>query len=383
MIPISTMVTGRGTVSFKIKGRYGVDKPSEFSSIVRPIVSWNITRKCNLKCIHCYIDAGMEDEHELSNEEAMRLVDQFKEVGVPLILMSGGEPLMRRDLIDIAKHAAGLGIKLVLSTNGTMITREVAEELKGIGFSYIGISLDSIDAEYHDKFRGVKGAFSLALAGIRNSLDAGLDVGLRFTVTAMNIERAADYIDFAASIGVNRVTFYHLSASGRAGKLGREWWYSPQQYARFMETIIKYAEKYAGKLEIETTLAPYDGIYIALRSGGDPEPYLRFVESTGGCGRKIISIYPNGDVYPCQFIDFVKLGNIRQKPLRDILVNGLDLFVNTEKYLRGPKCSNCRFKKECKGGDRARAYYLGGDMYGDDPICPIPELFNNRSHETN
>lgn len=377
MIPISTMVTGRGTVSFKIKGRYGVDKPSDFSAVVRPIVSWNMTRRCNLRCLHCYIDAGEEDPSELSTEEALGLVNQFREVGVPLILMSGGEPLMRRDFMRIAHHASSLGIKLVLSTNGTLITREVAKDLKEVGFSYIGISLDSIREEYHDEFRGVKGAFSLALAGIRNSLEEGLDVGLRFTITAMNIDEVGDYVDFAASLGVNRITFYHLSASGRAGRLGREWWYTPQQYARFIETIIKYAEKYAGKLEIETTLAPYDGIYIAMKSDR-PSDYLRFVESTGGCGRKIISIYPNGDVYPCQFIDFMKLGNVREKGLKDMLINGLDLFVNTEKYLRGPKCSNCRFKRECKGGDRARAYYLGGDMYGDDPLCPIPYLLNQQ-----
>ncbi len=382
MIPVSTMVTGRGTVSFKIKGKYGVDEPSNFSEVMRPIVSWNMTRRCNLKCLHCYIDAGGEDPNELSTEEAMELIDQFHDVGVPLILMSGGEPLMRRDFMDLAGYASSLGIKLVLSTNGTLITKEAAKRLKSIGFSYVGISLDSIEEKYHDEFRGVNGAFSLALAGIRNSLSEGLDVGLRFTVTALNIDKVADYVDFAASLGVRRVTFYHLSASGRAGRLGGEWWYTPSQYEGFINAIIKYARKYAGKLEIETTLAPYDGIYIAMKSE-NPSEYLRFVESTGGCGRKIISIYPNGDVYPCQFIDFVKLGNVRQGKLRDILANGLDLFINTEKYLRGPKCGNCRFKRECKGGDRARAYYLGGDMYGDDPLCPIPSLFNYGGSKVN
>ncbi len=274
-----------------------------------------------------------------------------------MILMSGGEPLMRRDFMDLAEYASSLGIKLVLSTNGTLITKEVARRLRAIGFSYVGISLDSIEEKYHDEFRGVNGAFSLALAGIRNSLSEGLDVGLRFTVTALNIDNVADYVDFAASLGVRRITFYHLSASGRAGRLGGgEWWYTPSQYERFINTIIKYAEKYAGKLEIETTLAPIRCIYIAMKSE-NPSEYLRFVESTGGCGRKIISIYPNGgDVYPCQFIDFVKLGNVRRNKLRDILVNGLDLFINTEKYLRGgPSAAIVDSRRSAREGGTGRA----------------------------
>jgi len=259
-----------------------------------------------------------------------------------------------------------------------LITPEVAKRLKEVGVVYVGVSLDSISAEFHDRFRGVQGSFAAALAGIKNAIEAGLDVGLRFVVTAKNIHEVGEYVDFAASLGVRRITFYHLSAAGRAQKLSEDWWYTPEQYKRFIETLIAKARQYAGKLEIETTLAPYDGIYIALTVGHGDVKYLEFVESTGGCGRKIVSIYPNGDVYPCQFIDFYKLGNVREKRLRDILrPEALEPFVNTDRYLRGPKCSACRFKRYCKGGDRARAYYLTGDMSGDDPLCPIPRLFGN------
>jgi radical SAM protein with 4Fe4S-binding SPASM domain len=380
MIPVSVMVTGAGTVSIKIKGRFSVDRPSDFSSPIRPVISWNITRRCNLRCLHCYIDAGSPDKGELTTGEALNLIDQFSQIGVPLILFTGGEPLMRGDLFELASYARGRGIKIALSTNGTLITREAASKLADSGFSYIGVSLDSINSEFHDEFRGVKGAFAMAIAGIRNALDAGLDVGLRFTLTSRNIDEVPSYIEFALSLGVRRITFYHLSASGRARNLNRDWWYSPGQYTRFMDNLIKYAREYAGKLEIETTLGPFDGIYIALslaKGSSELENYLKFVESTGGCGRRIISIYPNGDVYPCQFIDFVKLGNVREKSLIEILSeSNLDLFINTEKYLRGPQCSNCQFKRYCKGGDRARAYYLGGDLYGDDPLCPIPHILN-------
>jgi len=378
VIPISVMVAGVGTTSFKVKGRFGVEKPSDFSAPLRPIVSWNITKRCNLRCVHCYIDAGEAEANELTTKEALDVVDQMAEVGVPLILFTGGEPLVRHDFFEIAQYARDRGIKLVLSTNGTLITPEVAKRLKEVGVVYVGVSLDSISAEFHDRFRGVQGSFAAALAGIKNAIEAGLDVGLRFVVTAKNIHEVGEYVDFAASLGVRRITFYHLSAAGRAQKLSEDWWYTPEQYKRFIETLIAKAKQYAGKLEIETTLAPYDGVYIALTVGNGDVKYLEFVESTGGCGRKIVSIYPNGDVYPCQFIDFYKLGNVREKRLRDILrPEALEPFVNTDRHLRGPKCSTCRFKRYCKGGDRARAYYLTGDMFGDDPLCPIPRLFGD------
>lgn len=378
MIPISVMVAGVGTTSFKVKGRFGVEKPSDFSAPLRPIVSWNITKKCNLRCVHCYIDAGEAEANELTTKEALDVVDQIAEVGVPLILFTGGEPLVRRDFFEIAQYARDRGIKLVLSTNGTLITPEVAKRLKEVDVVYVGVSLDSISADFHDRFRDMQGSFAAALAGIKNAIEASLDVGLRFVVTAKNIHEVRECVDFAASLGMRRITFYHLSAAGRAQKLSEDWWYTPEQYKQFIETLTAKARQYAGRLEIETALAPYDGVYIALTVGNGDVKYLEFVESTGGCGRKIVSIYPNGDVYPCQFIDFYKLGNVREKRLKDILrPEALEPFVNTDRYLRGPKCSTCRFKKYCKGGDRARAYYLTGDIFGDDPLCPIPRLFGD------
>lgn len=375
MIPISVMVAGIGTTSFKIKGRYGVERPSGFAAPLRPAVTWNITKRCNLKCLHCYVDAGPADSSELTTEEALDVVDQMAEIGVPMVIFSGGEPLLRPDFFDVASYAGSKGIKLVISTNGTLISKEVAKRLKDLGFYYVGISLDSVDEEYHDYFRGVKGAFASALLGIKNAVNAGLDVGLRFTVTAKNIAEVPKYLEFAVSLGVSRVTFYHLSAAGRAQRLDKSWYYTPEQYVAFIHTLIEYARKYAGQIEIETTLAPYDGVYIALTLGNGSEEYLKFVESAGGCGRKMISIYPNGDVYPCQFLDFYRLGNVRERRLREILrPDAVEPFVNTEKYLRGPRCSACAYKRYCKGGDRARAYYLTGDMWGDDPLCPLPSI---------
>ncbi|BFI75609.1 radical SAM protein [Sulfurisphaera ohwakuensis] len=375
MIPISVLISNSGTVSFTIKGEYNPKNPSKFSQVFRPVITWNITYKCNLKCLHCYINASPQGDDGLTKDEALNLVDQMAEIKIPLLIMSGGEPLMRRDFFEIAKYASKRGLKLALSTNGTLISKKVAEELKEIGFLYIGISLDSPYPEFHDKFRGVEGAFDLTVKGIKNAIEAGLNVGLRFTITSKNIDQIDDYIRLALNLNVKRITFYHISASGR-GKELKDWMYTPEQYRKFMDKLIEYAKELKGKIEIETTLAPFDGIYIAKILAKDEkelEDYLKFVENSGGCGRKMISIYPNGDVYPCQFIDFYKLGNVREKPLKEIIQNIPDFFVNTDKYLTG-KCATCEYKTYCKGGDRARAYYWSGNIYGDDPLCPLKML---------
>lgn len=376
MIPISVLVTNAGTVSFHIKGEYNKDRPSKFSDVFRPVVTWNLTRKCNLKCLHCYINASPEGEDGSTTEEALRLIDEMAEMRIPLIIMSGGEPLMRRDFFELASYARIKGIKLALSTNGTLITESVAKKLKELDFSYVGISLDSYDPEFHDKFRGLNGAFNMTVKGIKNAINVGLNIGLRFTITARNIHQIDEYVKLALELGVKRITFYHLSASGR-GKELREWMYTPEEYVGFINKMIDYAIKLSGKIEIETTLGQFDGVYIAKKLARDEEElekYMKFVENSGGCGRKMISIYPNGDVYPCQFIDFYKLGNVREKPLKEIIKNIPDLFINTDKYLRGEYCDKCKYKSACKGGDRARAYYWNGDVYGDDPLCPLKTL---------
>ncbi|AAK42035.1 radical SAM protein [Saccharolobus solfataricus] len=376
MIPISVLVTNAGTVSFHIKGEYNRDRPSKFSDVFRPVVTWNLTRKCNLKCLHCYINASPEGEDGLTTEEALGLIDEMAEMKIPLIIMSGGEPLMRRDFFELASYARSKGIKLALSTNGTLISESVAKRLKELDFSYVGISLDSYDPEFHDKFRGLNGAFNMTVKGIGNAINVGLNVGLRFTITAKNIHQVDEYMKLALKLGVKRITFYHLSASGRGREL-REWMYTLEEYVSFINKMIDYAIKLSGKIEIETTLGQFDGVYIAkklARNEEELEKYLKFVENSGGCGRKMISIYPNGDVYPCQFIDFYKLGNVREKPLKEIIKNIPDLFINTDKYLKGRYCDKCEYKSACKGGDRARAYYWNEDIYGDDPLCPLKTL---------
>jgi len=191
MIGISKLYCGTVEASDPLRyGRRSRDLPShllQFSHDKKPVVVWNVTKACNLSCIHCYAGAGAgrPRETELSSEEGFRLIDDLSLFGVPVILFSGGEPLMRPDLVDLANYAVQKGLRAVISTNGTLITAKKAEELKGIGLSYVGVSLDGLE-EVNDRFRGKTGAFSEAVKGIRNCLDAGLKVGLRFTINRHN-----------------------------------------------------------------------------------------------------------------------------------------------------------------------------------------------------
>ena len=349
MIPISFMVRGFGSVSFRIKSRN-----KGFSSSERPVIAWNITGMCNMRCKHCYISAPFNEE--LDTETASRIIDEMEEVKIPLVILSGGEPLLRRDIFYLMEELKERGIKVALSTNGTLINEETAEKLVD-RVDYVGVSLDSPYEYWHDEFRGVKGAFNGSLRGIKNLISAGIPTGLRMTLTKFNVESVPSYMDLALKLGVSRVVFYHLSATGRARELA-DWYITRDQYFAFMDYIIEAARTF--DIEIETTMAPFDGIYIAYKIAKSKEEFrelLNFVKRG-----EIISIYPNGDVHPNQFIDFISLGNVRDEKLSVILKRRFHF------ELKGPRCSKCQFRDWCNGGDRARAFYFNG-INGDDPQC--------------
>ena len=354
MIPISVMVRGFGSVSFRIKGRYGPDSPSSFSSPERPVIAWNITGMCNMRCRHCYISAPLSNE--LSRNEAIKLVEEMREIKSSLVILSGGEPLLREDLFDLMERLRESGIKVALSTNGTLINEEIADKLAD-RVEYVGISLDSPYESWHDEFRGVEGAFRSSIRGIRNLISAGVPTGLRMTLTRFNVDSVPSYLDLAISLGVSRVVFYHLSAAGRARELV-DWYITRDQYFRFMDYIIEAAR--AVDIEIETTMAPFDGIYAAYKIAKSKEDFIKLLNLVRSDG--IVSIYPDGEVHPNQFMDFISLGNVRNEKLSTILRRRFHV------ELRGPRCSKCPFRNWCNGGDRARAFYFSG-IDGDDPQC--------------
>lgn len=392
MIPVSVLVAGVGTTSFKLKGRFGVNSPPSFGDILRPVIAWNITRACNLRCIHCYIDAGPHSEGELDTDEALEVVRQVRDIGSPMIIFTGGEPLLRKDLFRIASKALEYGIKIVLSTNGTLIDRETARKIADVGFQYVGISIDSLNPAWHDRFRGVRGSFKRALEGLEILAGLGVHTGIRYTITRYNIEDAHRLVELALLVGARRVTYYHLSYVGRALSLSRDWIPEPSQYMVFMDRIIELAERHSGAIEIETTMGPFDGIYIAIKRSRDRaemERILSFTRASGGCGRKIISIFPDGSIHPCQFVDFITIGSIRKEPLEKIIPrlkeHPYSVFIEPWKHIREGKCAKCPFLQYCGGGDRVRAYYLEGGLDKSDPYCPIPDILtkiNNHKHDT-
>ncbi|MBW1798870.1 MAG: radical SAM protein, partial [Deltaproteobacteria bacterium] len=203
-------------------GRRSSDLPShllQFSQDKKPVVVWNVTRACNLNCIHCYARAvDRTHEKELTHDQGLAVIDDLAAFGAPVILFSGGEPLMRPDLTELAKYAVSKGMRAVISTNGTLITRAKANELKKIGLSYVGVSIDGMET-VNDRFRGKKGAFKDAMAGITNCQEAGLKVGLRFTINRMNTEEIPYILDLLEEHDIPRVCFYHLVYAGRGSDM--------------------------------------------------------------------------------------------------------------------------------------------------------------------
>ena len=381
MINISNLVVGSGTVSLSIKGHDYVRGDREFTDISRPLIFWNITYRCNLKCIHCYINAiqGLSRD-ELTTEEALRVVDDAHELRTPLLIISGGEPLIREDITEIMRRASDYGIKVSLSTNGTLITRDWAAKLKELNVQYVGISIDSPIPEVHDKIRGVLGAWDLAIRGIKNVMEVGIPVGIRTTVTKLNIDHAPEVVELAHKLGISRVAFYHLVPSGR-GRGVINLLPSPDQLLRFLIRLMDMARKYPD-VEILTVDNPADGVVAALLASNDEGEFmskLRLVSRMGACsaGRKVMSIYPNGDVYPCQFFNDRPMGNVRRERLTEIWLRPK---VNTELVIRlrernygGSPCMRCPYLKYC-GGCRVRAEVLNGDAWSMDPICTMNSL---------
>ena len=223
MIGISKLYCGTVEASDPLRyGRQSGKLPShllQFSEDKKPVVVWNCTKQCNLRCVHCYATATCQPApDELTGDEARAMIDDIGKFGSPVILFSGGEPTMRPDLLELISHAKSAGLRAVISTNGTLITEPFAEQLAEKGLSYVGVSLDGLEP-VHDKFRGVEGSFQQALEGIRNCMTVGVKVGLRFTLNKQNVDDLPGIFDLIERENIPRVCFYHLVYTGRGDKL--------------------------------------------------------------------------------------------------------------------------------------------------------------------
>ncbi|MGV8074219.1 MAG: 12,18-didecarboxysiroheme deacetylase [Syntrophobacteraceae bacterium] len=388
MIGISKLYCGTVEPSDALRyGRRSGSLPShllQFSEDKKPVVVWNVTRRCNLKCIHCYAQARDRlFPDELTTAEGMRVLDDLAEFGSPVVLFSGGEPLMRSDLMELAEYAVEKGMRAVISTNGTLITPYVAQRLKAIGLSYVGISLDGME-EVNDRFRGVKGSFRRALDGIDACREAGIKVGLRFTMNRLNAREIPSILDLLEEHDIPRVCFYHLVYAGRGSKLIEEDLSHEETRAAVDLIIDRTADLYLrGKpKEVLTVDNHADGpyIYLRMRREGSPraEEVLQLLKMNEGnsSGRGIGCISWDGQVHADQFWRHYSFGNVRRRPFSEIWTdtsNELMMRLKDKKAYVTGRCAQCRWLDICGGNFRVRAEAATGALWAPDPACYLTE----------
>ncbi len=395
MIDISVLYCGYETPS--TPHRYGrqitqIDPPehqrmkqAKSAKERRPIVVWNLTRTCNLNCQHCYTASEAKSyPGELSTEQCKAVLDDLAQFKVPAVLFSGGEPLVRKDVFELAAYAREQGLHVVLSTNGTLITREIAEKLKELKFAYIGISLDSAFPEVHDKFRGMEGAFDKTMKGFRHCVDVDQKVGLRLTLTRETCENLDAIFDLIEREGINRACFYHLCPAGRGKDLYRM---DREQTRTAIDTILERTRSLheRGKpVEILTVDNHCDGPYMWMKMVKEGHPRAQQVrdmlEWNGGgrysSGVGISDIDFLGNVHADQFSMFRTFGNVKERNFSEIWQDLSDPVMAGLKerldLLKG-RCGTCKFKNMCGGGLRARAEVVHGDPFAEDPGCYLTD----------
>jgi heme d1 biosynthesis radical SAM protein NirJ len=345
------------------------------------VVIWNLTRRCNLRCRHCYTtSADIPFPGELTHEQAMAVLDDLAGFGIPALILSGGEPLSRFDFFQLAERARALNFRhLSLSTNGTRLTGENARRVAGLGFDYVGISLDGIGGT-NDWFRGVPGAFADALAGVRACKALGVKVGLRFTITEDNAAQLPDMLDLCDAEGVDKFYLSHLVYAGRGDKhRGEDTEHIRTRSA--MNLLIERAWAAVAEdrpLEIVTGNNDADAVYllrwIIRNLGEDKAAHVRaHLEAWGGnsSGVGVANIDPQGLVHPDTYWSDYTVGSVKTQPFSS-LWTGDDLMLATLRQRPRPlkgRCGACAFKAVCGGNTRIRALQLSGDPWEEDPAC--------------
>jgi len=375
-------------LSSTIRGiaEFGVRKP--FTSGAPFQIVWDVTYACNLHCKHCYATAGKPWKDELTTEEAKRAIDIFDRAGVTIIAFSGGEPLVRPDIMELARYAADKGIYVAMATNGTLITKKKAREMKEAGVQFVQISLDGLDAKTHDEFRGVKGAFDKTVQGIKNAVAEGFFVEISTTVTRYNYKQLPDIIQFGEDLGANWFMAYNFVPTGR-GKEIFEMDLSPGEREEAIKMLWGELRK-GRKINVLSTAPQFARVALQQEEGESQKivpthfynPKLAgqlvdLAEFIGGCGagRFYMSMRANGDLQPCVFFP-LKVGNILEDDFEELWKKNEVLGNLRNKDILEGFCGKCDYRYYC-GGCRARAYAYTGDYLAPDPGC----IYNKEVYE--
>jgi len=370
-----------------------------------PVVVYNCTSRCNLHCSHCYSSSESGScNDELSTDEAKKLMSQLAQANCPVVLFSGGEALLRSDLFELLTEAGRLGLRTVISTNGTLIDSKTAETLAAAGVSYVGISIDGTE-QFHDRFRQTPGSFKAAMAGIENCKKAGLKTGLRFTITKANADQIPIVFELAASTDTRRICFYHLIRSGRAKQLyssfvmrdascKRNTQYAvrdtryemmPQQRRRVIDTIIEKTNDFAKKGLIDEVLTVgnhADGPYLLLKMAKQGnrrfENAKQLLLAGGGnnIGEKIGCVSWNGNVYPDPFWRNYSLGNVKNKTFKQIWGNSNEPVLNklrNKSQFADSRCLGCKWFDLCKGNYRFLGSKDDSKYWLNEPACYLTD----------
>lgn len=348
-----------------------VDQEARLTLPELRMVAWELTRGCNLACVHCRASAGRSPyPGELSTEECLRVMNEIASISKPIIILTGGEPLLRPDIFDLSRYGTDKGFRMVMATNGTLMTDETVQKMKASGIQRISVSLDGPSSETHDAFRNVKGAFESSLKGIELAKKGGLEFQINTTITRMNLHLIADILKLAVHLGAAAHHIFLLVPTGR-GKELQDQEISPLDYEKTLNWF--YEQRDRVPLQLKATCAPH--YYRILRQRAKEEgkkitPKEYGLDAmTRGClgGISFCFISHTGQVQPCGYLE-LDCGNVRKQSFKEIWENS-PMFLNlrnTDGY-KG-KCGICEYRKVC-GGCRARAYESLGDYMEEEPYC--------------
>jgi heme b synthase len=335
------------------------------------LIAWEVTRACNLACRHCRASAHPEPfPGELSTSEARELIDTFPRVGSPIVIFTGGEPLMRSDIFELAARVRDRGLRPVMAPNGTLLTDENVREMRKAGIERVSVSIDGPDAQSHDRFRGVPGAFEASMRGIEHLNRAGLEFQINTTVTRENLPHFKEIFRLAERLGAVAWHIFLLVPTGRAQDLQAEI-ISAEEYERLLNWFYQFRKRTS--MQLKATCAPHYHRILRQRAREDglEVSYANFGLDAlsrgclGGVGFCFIS--HSGQVQPCGYLE-LDCGQIRETPFPDIW-SGSEVFrqLRSREHYRG-KCGICEYHRVC-GGCRARAWSMQGDYLGEEPLC--------------